>query len=133
MLARKIFNASFDANMRTVQGHQEVYSATHVGSSGAMEVNTAVKLWERSESIGFRYTTVLSDGNYNSFLELKERNVHGNASLDYNSSCDFHILQCLCGVAEDDVSRSSRCTSMDNTFSIADRSREQTGQGINLT
>ncbi|GFU92499.1 uncharacterized protein TNCV_4794281 [Trichonephila clavipes] len=42
--------------------HQDVYSAIHVGSSGAMEVNAAVKLWERSESIGFRYTTLLSDG-----------------------------------------------------------------------
>ncbi|GFV10530.1 uncharacterized protein TNCV_2584241 [Trichonephila clavipes] len=41
------------------EGHQNVCSATHVGSSGAMEVNAAIKLWERSESIGFRYTTLL--------------------------------------------------------------------------
>ncbi|GFS47282.1 uncharacterized protein TNCV_4862571 [Trichonephila clavipes] len=59
------------------EGHQDVYSATHVGSSGAMEVNAAVKLWKRSESIGFRYTTLLSDGDSKSFLELKERNVYG--------------------------------------------------------
>ncbi|GFX12316.1 uncharacterized protein TNCV_63621 [Trichonephila clavipes] len=52
--------------------------ATHVGSSGAIEVNAAVKLWERSESIGFRYTTLLSEGDSKSFLELKERNVYGN-------------------------------------------------------
>ncbi|GFS55285.1 uncharacterized protein TNCV_1626291 [Trichonephila clavipes] len=54
------------------EGHQNVCSATHVGSSGAMEVNAAVKLWERSESIGFRYTTLLSDGDSKSFLELKK-------------------------------------------------------------
>ncbi|GFV36598.1 transposable element Tc3 transposase [Trichonephila clavipes] len=58
------------------EGHQDVCSATHVGSSGAMELNAAVKLCERSESIGFRYTTLLSDGDSKSFLELKERNVY---------------------------------------------------------
>ncbi|GFT52032.1 uncharacterized protein TNCV_4999221 [Trichonephila clavipes] len=60
------------------QGHQDVCSATHAGSSGAMQVNAAVKLWERSESIGFRYTTLLSDGDSKSFLQLKETNVYGN-------------------------------------------------------
>ncbi|GFS94281.1 uncharacterized protein TNCV_2013571 [Trichonephila clavipes] len=60
------------------EGHQDVCSATHVGSSCEMEVNAAVKLWERSESIGFRYTTLLSDGDSKSFLELKERNVYGS-------------------------------------------------------
>ncbi|GFU50996.1 uncharacterized protein TNCV_4461891 [Trichonephila clavipes] len=60
------------------EGHQDVCSATHVGLSGAMEVNAAAKLWERSESIGFRYTTLLSDGDSKSFLELKERNVYGS-------------------------------------------------------
>ncbi|GFU94134.1 uncharacterized protein TNCV_967041 [Trichonephila clavipes] len=58
------------------EGHQDICSATHVGSSGAVEVNAAVKLCERSESIGFRYTTLLFDAD--SFLELKERNVHGS-------------------------------------------------------
>ncbi|GFU53705.1 uncharacterized protein TNCV_5048081 [Trichonephila clavipes] len=28
------------------EGHQDICSATHCGSSGAMEVNAAVKLWE---------------------------------------------------------------------------------------
>ncbi|GFT48033.1 uncharacterized protein TNCV_4277161 [Trichonephila clavipes] len=54
------------------EGHQDVCSASHVGSSGAMEVNAAVKLWERSESIGFRYTTLLFDGDSKSFLELRK-------------------------------------------------------------
>ncbi|GFV92040.1 uncharacterized protein TNCV_1894761 [Trichonephila clavipes] len=58
--------------------YEDVCSATHVGSSGTVEVNAAVKLWERSGSIGFRYTTLLSDGDSKSFLELKERNVYGN-------------------------------------------------------
>ncbi|GFV13402.1 uncharacterized protein TNCV_4786291 [Trichonephila clavipes] len=53
------------------EGHQDVCSATHAGSSGAREVNAAVKLFERFESINFRYTILLSDGDSMSFLELK--------------------------------------------------------------
>ncbi|GBL93578.1 hypothetical protein AVEN_239963-1 [Araneus ventricosus] len=36
------------------EGHRDFCSITHVGSSGSMEVKAAIKLWERSESIGFR-------------------------------------------------------------------------------
>ncbi|GFX56820.1 uncharacterized protein TNCV_495681 [Trichonephila clavipes] len=73
------------------EGHQDVCSATHVGSSGAMEVNTAVKLWERSESIGFRYTTLLSDGDSKSFSELKERNVYGSKTQIKKEECTNHV------------------------------------------
>ncbi|GFV46584.1 uncharacterized protein TNCV_3941 [Trichonephila clavipes] len=72
------------------EGHQDVCSATHVGSSGEMEVN-AVKLWERSESIGFRYTTLLSDGDSKSFLELKERNVYGSETQIKKEECINHV------------------------------------------
>ncbi|GFX50856.1 uncharacterized protein TNCV_2732101 [Trichonephila clavipes] len=50
------------------EGHQDVCNATHVRSSGAMELNAAVKLWERSQSISILYTTLLSDGDSKSFL-----------------------------------------------------------------
>ncbi|GFX08432.1 uncharacterized protein TNCV_3269211 [Trichonephila clavipes] len=76
------------------EGHQNVYSATHVGSSGSMEVNAVVKLWERSESIGFRYTTLLSDGDSKSFLELKERNVHGSET-QIKKECINHVRKRL--------------------------------------
>ncbi|GFX32270.1 uncharacterized protein TNCV_1324711 [Trichonephila clavipes] len=77
------------------EGHQDVCSATHVGSSGAMEANAAVKLWERSESIGFRYTTLLSDGDYKSFLELKERNVYGSETQIKKEECINHVSKRL--------------------------------------
>ncbi|GFX88535.1 uncharacterized protein TNCV_2659461 [Trichonephila clavipes] len=77
------------------EGHQDVCSATHVGSSGAMEVNAAVKLWERSESIGFRYTTLLSDGDSKSFLELKERNVYGSETQIKKEECINHVSKRL--------------------------------------
>lgn len=54
-------------------GHRDSCSVTHVGSSGSMEVSAAVKIWQRSESIGFRYTSMLSDGDSKTFLELKEK------------------------------------------------------------
>ncbi|GFS70072.1 uncharacterized protein TNCV_748401 [Trichonephila clavipes] len=77
------------------EGHQNVCSATHVGSSGALEVNAAVKLWERSESIGFRYTTLLSDGDSKSFLELKERNVYGSETQIKKEECINHVSKRL--------------------------------------
>ncbi|GFV94392.1 uncharacterized protein TNCV_3352301 [Trichonephila clavipes] len=72
------------------EGHQDVCSSTHVGLSGEMVVNSAVKLWETSESIGFRYTTVLFDGDSKSFLELKERNVYGSETKIKNKECINH-------------------------------------------
>ncbi|GFV78464.1 uncharacterized protein TNCV_3477791 [Trichonephila clavipes] len=75
------------------EGHQDVCSATHVGSSGAMEVNAAAKLWERSESIGFRYTTLHSDGD--SFLELKERNVYESETQIKKEKCINHVSKRL--------------------------------------
>ncbi|GFW03003.1 uncharacterized protein TNCV_156231 [Trichonephila clavipes] len=75
--------------------HQDVCSASHVGSSGAMEVNAVVKLWERSESVGFRYTTLLSEGDSKSFLELKERNVYRSATQIKKEECINHVSKRL--------------------------------------
>ncbi|GFT39834.1 uncharacterized protein TNCV_4869821 [Trichonephila clavipes] len=77
------------------EGHRDVCSATHVGSSAAMEVNAAVKLWERSETIDFRYTTLLSDGDCKSFLELKKRNVFGSETQIKKEECINHVSKRL--------------------------------------
>ncbi|GFW54022.1 uncharacterized protein TNCV_3828301 [Trichonephila clavipes] len=77
------------------EGHQDICSATHVGSSGALEANAAVKLWERSESIGFRYTTLLSDGDSKSFLELKERNMYESETQIKKEECIDHVSKRL--------------------------------------
>ncbi|GBN83405.1 hypothetical protein AVEN_238151-1 [Araneus ventricosus] len=60
------------------EGHRDFCSVTHAGSSGSMKVKAAIKLWERSESIGFRYTSLLSDGDSKAFLELNERKIYGS-------------------------------------------------------
>ncbi|GFX07087.1 uncharacterized protein TNCV_1556901 [Trichonephila clavipes] len=77
------------------EGHQDVCSATHVGSSGAMEVNAAVKLWEIYDSIGFRFTTLLSNGDSKSFLELKEKNVYGSETQIEKEECINHASKRL--------------------------------------
>ncbi|GFX05949.1 uncharacterized protein TNCV_759851 [Trichonephila clavipes] len=43
-------------------GHKNYCQINHVGTSGAMKMKAAAKIWSRSESCGFRYTTLLSDG-----------------------------------------------------------------------
>ncbi|GFV14581.1 uncharacterized protein TNCV_3999321 [Trichonephila clavipes] len=43
-------------------GHKNSCQINHVGTSGAMEMKAAAKIWSRSEACGFRYTTLLSDG-----------------------------------------------------------------------
>ncbi|GFX90129.1 uncharacterized protein TNCV_2421131 [Trichonephila clavipes] len=60
-----------------------------------MEVNAVVKLWERSESIGFRYTALLSDGDFKSFLELKEWNVYGSETQIKKEESINHVRKRL--------------------------------------
>ncbi|GBO16584.1 hypothetical protein AVEN_38249-1 [Araneus ventricosus] len=46
-----------------------------------MEVQAAFKLWSRSEKIGFRYTSVLSDGDSKAFQHLTETKVYGDIEI----------------------------------------------------
>ncbi|GFY22822.1 hypothetical protein TNCV_2180831 [Trichonephila clavipes] len=48
-----------------------------------------------------------------------------NVSLGYSSPCDLHILPTLTWCSSGRCIPDSRCPSMDNTFSIGDRSGEQ--------
>ncbi|GFY02775.1 uncharacterized protein TNCV_3506551 [Trichonephila clavipes] len=49
-------------------GHKNSCQINHVGTSGAMEMKAAAKIWSRSEACCFRYTTLLSDGETHKFL-----------------------------------------------------------------
>ncbi|GBM89998.1 hypothetical protein AVEN_43447-1 [Araneus ventricosus] len=57
-------------------GHKDYCNVNHCGSSGSMEVQAAFKLWLRSEKNGFRYTSVLSDGDSKAFQHLTETKVY---------------------------------------------------------
>ncbi|GFW63476.1 uncharacterized protein TNCV_401421 [Trichonephila clavipes] len=47
------------------------------GSSCAMEQEAALKLWQISEDSGFRYTTLLSDGDAKTYPYLNTKEVYG--------------------------------------------------------
>ena len=56
------------------------------GSSGNMEVYNAMILFKRSEQWGFRYTTIISDGDNKVYPKLRDANIYPN----------IKILKCEC-------------------------------------
>ncbi|GBO01333.1 hypothetical protein AVEN_121834-1 [Araneus ventricosus] len=57
--------------------HKTSCSINNTGTSGTMERAAAYKLWYRSGKMGFRYTTILSNGDAKAFNYLKEKNIYG--------------------------------------------------------
>ncbi|GFX10453.1 uncharacterized protein TNCV_1868481 [Trichonephila clavipes] len=53
--------------------HKSECDINHLGSSTSMEMEAALTLWKRSTSLGFRYITVLSDGDCKTFNYLCEK------------------------------------------------------------
>ncbi|KAI8773177.1 hypothetical protein BgiBS90_025595 [Biomphalaria glabrata] len=51
--------------------HELDCTINHSGSSGLMEVNAAKVMWLRSQNLGFRYTTFVSDGDCKTYKELQ--------------------------------------------------------------
>jgi hypothetical protein len=52
------------------EGHRTDCEADYNGSSPAMEMTTSLRLWDRSESLVFYYTTLLSAGDAKAFSHL---------------------------------------------------------------
>lgn len=76
------------------EGHADSCELNHTGSSGLMELKAAEKLWERSEALGFRYTTVLSDGDSKTYNHLVESKVYGNVRIK-KEECVNHVSKRL--------------------------------------
>ncbi|GFV63174.1 uncharacterized protein TNCV_4329991 [Trichonephila clavipes] len=57
------------------EGHIYSCAINHVRSSCAMEQEAALKLWQGSEDNGFRYTTLLSDGDAKTYQYLNTKEV----------------------------------------------------------
>ncbi|GFX54056.1 uncharacterized protein TNCV_2336921 [Trichonephila clavipes] len=66
----------------------------HVGSSCAMEQEAALKLWQRSEDNGFRYTT-LSDGDAKTYQYLNTKEVYGPEIKIKKEECINHVSKML--------------------------------------
>lgn len=71
--------------------HAAECDINHTGSSGSMEVNAAVALWKRSEQYGFRYTTLLSDGDAKTFSKLCEVKPYGDGVCITKEECVNHV------------------------------------------
>lgn len=73
------------------KGHLPYCQKNYVGSSGGMEVEMALKLWRRSESLGFRYVEVVGDGDAKTFHELQASNVYGDKNPLKKIECVNHV------------------------------------------
>ncbi|GFS95888.1 uncharacterized protein TNCV_2259491 [Trichonephila clavipes] len=56
-----------------------------------MEMEAALTLWKRSTSLGFRYITVLSDGDCKTFNYLCEKKVYGPDIVIKKEECINHV------------------------------------------
>ncbi|GFU01542.1 uncharacterized protein TNCV_654951 [Trichonephila clavipes] len=67
----------------------------HIGSSCAMEQEAALKLWQRSEDNGFRYTTLLSDADAITYQYLNTKKVYGPEIKIKKEECMNHVSKNL--------------------------------------
>lgn len=77
------------------EGHKTICEADYSGSSPAMEVEAAERLWRRSETFGFRYTTLLSDGDSKTYLHLGKIKIYGNDVQIIKEECVNHVSKRL--------------------------------------
>ena len=63
------------------------------GASGGMEVEAAEILWGRSLERGFRYTTMVSDGDSRTFKHLTEKKVYGDDVVIVKEECINHVAK----------------------------------------
>ena len=77
------------------EGHAKDCQKNYEDSSPAMEMKAAEILWKRSMQYGFRYTTLLSDGDaktYNHILQLK---IYGPSVEIKKEECINHVSKRL--------------------------------------
>lgn len=73
------------------EGHNDNCQKNHIGSPGAMETAVAEKIWKRSEEHGFRYTTMLSDGDTKTILYLQSLKIYGEEYDIQKEECMNHV------------------------------------------
>ena len=73
------------------EGHASECDINHLGSSGAIEMEAAVQLWQRSEKFDLRYTTMLSDGDTKTHGRLTEVQPYGPNVKIQKEECVNHV------------------------------------------
>ncbi|GFS57798.1 uncharacterized protein TNCV_2909031 [Trichonephila clavipes] len=71
-------------------GHKNSCQINHIGTPGAMEMKAAAKVWSRSEACGFRYTTLLSDGDAKIHKFLNSLKIYGPGVEILKEECINH-------------------------------------------
>ena len=69
--------------------HKDDCAINYVGSSNAMEMEAACRLWSPSEVLGLRYTGFLSDGDSKTFKAVSDLNLFGK--LIVKEECVNHV------------------------------------------
>ncbi|GFU88071.1 uncharacterized protein TNCV_1336401 [Trichonephila clavipes] len=77
------------------EGHKSECDINHLCSSTSMGMEAAFTLWKRSTSLGFRYITVLSDGNCKTFSYLCQKGVYGPDIEIKKEECINHVSKRL--------------------------------------
>ncbi|GFS56390.1 uncharacterized protein TNCV_4388621 [Trichonephila clavipes] len=76
-------------------GHKSSCQINHVGTSGAMKVKAAAKIWPRSKACGFRHTTLLSDGDAKTHKFLNSLKIYGPDIDILKEECINHVSKRL--------------------------------------
>ena len=76
-----------------LESHTEC-NQNYRGTSGGMEVEAAEILWNRSMERGFRYTTMVSDGDSRSYNHLTNLRIYGDVEL-HKEECINHVAKRL--------------------------------------
>ena len=81
------------AQYQTWLANHKNCNANYHGTSGGMEVKAAEILWGRSLNRGFRYTTMVSDGDARTFKHLTEKKVYGDDVTIEKEECINHVAK----------------------------------------
>ncbi|GFY27793.1 uncharacterized protein TNCV_242591 [Trichonephila clavipes] len=74
--------------------HEKDCKRNYVGSSGAMEIQGASKIFQRSLSLhNVRYITYLGDGDCKAFDAVKKKNIYGNEYQIEKLECIGHVMK----------------------------------------
>ncbi|GFU87595.1 uncharacterized protein TNCV_2935171 [Trichonephila clavipes] len=74
--------------------HGKDCKRNYVGSSGAMEIQGASKIFQRSLSLhNARYITYLGDGDCKAFDAVKKKNIYGNEYSIEKLECIGHVMK----------------------------------------
>ncbi|GFU82588.1 uncharacterized protein TNCV_3952881 [Trichonephila clavipes] len=76
--------------------HENDCKRNYVGSSGAMEIQGASKIFQRSLSLhNARYITYLGDGDCKAFDAVKKKNIYGNEYPFEKLECIGHVMKLM--------------------------------------